>query len=99
MLYASQTEFAQTNVVSGMLSDTVGGVTESAKRRIAMPFAPTLAETDRVLGHEIVHAFQFDIARRNGGSGSRSGSSKAWLNTWPADRSMTKLACGSAMRS
>ena len=32
-----------------------------------MPFAPTLAETDRVLGHEIVHAFQFDIARRHGG--------------------------------
>jgi hypothetical protein len=32
-----------------------------------MPFAPTMAETDRVLGHEIVHAFQFDIARRHGG--------------------------------
>ncbi len=69
VLYASQPEFAQTNVVSGLLSDTVGGVTESAKRRIAMPFAPTLAETDRVLGHEIVHAFQFDIGRRNGGWG------------------------------
>ena len=69
VLYASQPEFAQTNVVSGLLSDTVGGVTESAKRRIAMPFAPTLAETDRVLGHEIAHAFQFDIGRRNGGWG------------------------------
>ena len=32
-----------------------------------MPFAPTMAETNRVLGHEIVHAFQFDIARRHGG--------------------------------
>ena len=32
-----------------------------------MPFAPTMAETDRVLGHEFVHAFQFDIARRYGG--------------------------------
>jgi hypothetical protein len=67
VLYGSQPEFAQTNVVSGLLSDTVGGVTESAKRRIAMPFAPTLAETDRVLGHEIAHAFQFDLGRRNGG--------------------------------
>lgn len=67
VLYGSQPEFAQTNVVSGLLSDTVGGVTESAKRRIAMPFAPTLAETDRVLGHEIAHAFQFDIGRRHGG--------------------------------
>src|SRR5688572_30491112 len=66
VLYGSQAEFAQTNVVSGMLSDSIGGVTESAKRRIVMPFAPTLAETDRVLGHELVHAFQFDISRTHG---------------------------------
>jgi Tol biopolymer transport system component len=66
VLYGSQTEFTQTNVVSGMLSDSIGGVTESSKRRIVMPFAPTLSETDRVLGHELVHAFQFDIARTHG---------------------------------
>ena len=66
VLYGSQAEFTQTNVVSGMLSDSIGGVTESSKRRIVMPFAPTLAETDRVIGHELVHAFQFDIARRHG---------------------------------
>src|SRR5688500_18992014 len=66
VLYGSQAEFAQTNVVPGMLSDSIGGVTEGARRRIAMPFAPTLAETDRVLGHELVHAFQFDISRTHG---------------------------------
>ena len=67
VLYGSHPEFVQTNVVSGLLSDTVGGVTESSRRRIVMPFAPTLAETNRVLGHELAHAFQFDIARRSGG--------------------------------
>jgi Tol biopolymer transport system component len=67
VLYGSQAEFAQTNVVSGLLPDSVGGVTDGSRRRITMPFAPTLAETHRVLGHEIVHAFQFDIARRLGG--------------------------------
>jgi len=67
VLYGSQAEFAQTNVVPGLLPDSVGGVTDGARRRIAMPFSPTLAETNRVLGHEIVHAFQFDIARRHGG--------------------------------
>jgi Tol biopolymer transport system component len=67
VLYGSQAEFAQTNVVSGLLPDSVGGVTDAARRRITMPFAPTMAETHRVLGHEIVHAFQFDIARRLGG--------------------------------
>jgi len=67
VIYGSQAEFAQTNVISGLVSDSVGGVTESLRRRIVMPFAPTMAETDRVLGHELVHAFQFDIARRYGG--------------------------------
>jgi len=71
VLYGSQAEFAQTNVVSGLLPDSVGGVTDGARRRIVMPFAPTLAETNRVLGHEIVHAFQFDIARRHGGDTSQ----------------------------
>jgi Tol biopolymer transport system component len=65
VLYGSQAEFAQTNVVSGLLPDSVGGVTDAARRRITMPFAPTMAETNRVLGHEIVHAFQFDIARKH----------------------------------
>ena len=67
VLYGSQAEFAQTNVVPGLLPDSVGGVTDASRRRITMPFAPTMAETNRVLGHEIVHAFQFDIARHNGG--------------------------------
>lgn len=67
VVYGSQAEFAQTNVVSGLVPDSVGGVTESRRRRIVMPFAPTMAETDRVLGHELVHAFQFDIAHRYGG--------------------------------
>ena len=68
ILYGSQPEFQQTNVVSGILGDGIGGVTDSAKRRIAMPFAPTLGETDRILGHELAHAFQFDMVRHGGGS-------------------------------
>jgi Tol biopolymer transport system component len=68
ILYGSHPEFAQTNVVSGFLEEGIGGVTESSRRRIVMPFGPTLGETDRVLGHEIVHAFQFDMLRRYGGA-------------------------------
>jgi Tol biopolymer transport system component len=62
VLYGSHPDFAQTNVVSGFLGDEIGGVTESHRRRIVMPFAAGLGETDRILGHEIVHAFQFDFA-------------------------------------
>jgi hypothetical protein len=32
------------------------------KRRVILPFAGGLAETDHVLGHELVHAFQYDIS-------------------------------------
>jgi hypothetical protein len=64
ILYASQPEFAQTNVVASFLGEGIGGVTESARRRIVMPFAPTLEETDQILGHEITHAFQMDMASR-----------------------------------
>ena len=62
ILYGSHRRFEQTNVLSGLIDENTGGFTESRKRRIVIPFAATLAETDHVLGHEIVHAFQYDIA-------------------------------------
>jgi Tol biopolymer transport system component len=61
IFYASHPEFEQTNVIEGLISETTGGVTEGGRRRVVMPFAATLAETDHVLGHELVHAFQYDI--------------------------------------
>ena len=65
VLYGSHPAFGQTNIVAGQLDEAIGGVTESGRRRIVMPFAASLAETDHVLGHELVHAFQFDIAKRH----------------------------------
>ncbi len=65
MLYASPADFRQTNIVAG-LGEGTGGVTESFKRRIVMPSAGALAETDHVLGHELVHAFQYDTSTGKG---------------------------------
>jgi Tol biopolymer transport system component len=62
ILYGSHRRFEQTNVFSGLIDENTGGFTESRKRRIVIPFGATFAETDHVLGHEIVHAFQYDIA-------------------------------------
>jgi Tol biopolymer transport system component len=62
ILYASHPDFEQTNVIGGGIGETTGGVTEGLRRRIVMPLAGPLAETDHVLGHELVHAFQYDIA-------------------------------------
>ena len=66
ILYASHPHFAQTNVTPTAPSEGTGGLTERTRSRIAMPFAPGLGETDHVLGHEIAHAFQIDIAKRAG---------------------------------
>ena len=61
ILYASHPDFEQTNVVEGELGQGTGGVTESARRRVTLPFGGSLQETDHVLGHELVHAFQYDM--------------------------------------
>ncbi|HUG53067.1 MAG TPA: BamA/TamA family outer membrane protein [Vicinamibacteria bacterium] len=66
VLYASHTHFQQTNVLSGFIGEGTGGATELFKRRIVLPMAGPLAETDHVLGHELVHAFQFDMTGQGG---------------------------------
>jgi hypothetical protein len=61
ILYASAPEFQQTNAVGGTLGEGTGGVTEALKRRIVLPTGGTLSDLDHVIGHELVHAFQYDI--------------------------------------
>jgi Tol biopolymer transport system component len=61
ILYASAPEFQQTNAVGGTLGEGTGGVTEALKRRIVLPTGGTLGDLDHVIGHELVHAFQYDI--------------------------------------
>ncbi|MDQ3068989.1 MAG: BamA/TamA family outer membrane protein [Acidobacteriota bacterium] len=73
IIYASHTDFRQTNAIEGEIGEGTGGVTEGFKRRIVLPFGGSLADTDHVIGHELVHAFQYDITgntiRDTGGQG------------------------------
>ena len=69
VLYATQAQFQQTNVVGG-IGEGTGGVTEALRRRIVLPTGGTLDDFNHVIGHELVHAFQYDIT---GGAGSRGG--------------------------
>lgn len=62
ILYANQTDFHQTNVVSG-LGEGTGGVTEGLRTRLIMPLTGSYADTDHVLGHELAHVYQYDIAK------------------------------------
>ena len=65
VLYGSHRRFEQTNVYRGLIDESTGGFTDARRRRIVLPLSRSLAETDHVLGHEIVHAFQFDIAEQH----------------------------------
>ncbi|MBW3655039.1 MAG: peptidase S9, partial [Gemmatimonadetes bacterium] len=62
VLYASHPHFQQTSTLSGDISEGTGGVTEAFKQRIILPMAHSYEETDHVVGHELVHAFQYDIS-------------------------------------
>ena len=62
ILYANDADFQQTNVIGGFIGQGTGGVTESLKERVVMPLTGIYSETDHVLGHELVHSFQYDIA-------------------------------------
>ncbi len=58
-LYNNHADFSQTTVISGEIGIGTGGVTEALKKRIVFPLTPLYAQTDHVLGHEMVHAFQY----------------------------------------
>ena len=81
ILYATQTQFQQTNVVSG-IGEGTGGVTEALRRRIVLPTGGTLGDLDHVIGHELVHAFQYDMtggASYGGGALPRASDLPLWF--------------------
>jgi Tol biopolymer transport system component len=73
VLYASHPDFEQTNAIQGELGEGTGGVTEPLRRRIVLPMGGPLGDTDHVIGHELVHAFQFDITTRPGAPAGQNG--------------------------
>ena len=81
IMYASHPQFEQTTVLSDIIGEGTGGVTESMKRRIILPFGGSLEETDHVIGHELVHAFQYDMA--SGQTSQYSGQSMGGLERAP----------------
>jgi Tol biopolymer transport system component len=69
VIYADHPDFQQTNTLSGFIGGGTGGVTESLKNRVIMPMTGSYWDTDHVLGHELVHAFQYNIAQSRRGGG------------------------------
>lgn len=61
IIYNNHADFQQTDVIGGLIGVGTGGVTEALKNRVVMPFLQTYNQTDHVLGHELVHAFQYHM--------------------------------------
>lgn len=93
VLYASHVDFEQTNVIGGELGEGTGGVTEPLRRRIILPLGGPLADTDHVIGHELVHAFQFDITTTPQMSAGQTGIER--LPLWFVEGMAEYLSLGS----
>ena len=62
IFYADQGDFQQNNITD-IESEGTGGVTEGFRERVILPFTGVAADDDHVIGHELVHVFQYDIAK------------------------------------
>jgi Tol biopolymer transport system component len=69
ILYASQSDFQQTNATEAS-GEGLGGVTDFARNRAVLPFTGAYADFEHVLTHEMAHQFQYDVwSRGRAGAG------------------------------
>jgi WD40 repeat protein len=79
VLYADQPDFQQSNVIEEMIGEGTAGVTEGLRARVIIPFTGAYGETDHVLGHELVHVFQYRLAAASGAGRSALGAVPLWF--------------------
>jgi Tol biopolymer transport system component len=79
IFYANDADFQQTNVARQPIGPGTGGFTESLRERVVMPFAASYGETNHVLGHELVHSFQYDLGLNADSLGIQLGTLPTWL--------------------
>ncbi len=65
IIYASHNEFQQTNVISELIPEGVGGFTEIFQNRIVIPFTGSYEDFRHVLHHELTHAVIFNLLYGN----------------------------------
>jgi len=62
IFYSSHEDFEATNIISNLLSEGVGGFTESMHNRVAMPFSGSYREMESTLIHELTHAYVNELS-------------------------------------
>jgi hypothetical protein len=80
ILYSNHPDFQQTTALNGEIGIGTGGVTEALKNRVVMPVLDIGSQTRHVLGHELVHAFQYHtLLERDSISLENIGNTPLWM--------------------
>ena len=61
IVYASHSDFEQTNILPFTPPEGLLGATDFLKRRVSLPFQGNFAEFRHTIRHELVHVFQLDL--------------------------------------
>src|SRR5256885_1898040 len=62
VFYADHPDFQQTNVIGEQPEEGTGGVTEGLRTRVVLPFTGLYSDDEHVIGHELTHVFQYNVA-------------------------------------
>uniref|UniRef100_A0A7V3PTU0 Bacterial surface antigen (D15) domain-containing protein n=1 Tax=candidate division WOR-3 bacterium TaxID=2052148 RepID=A0A7V3PTU0_UNCW3 len=65
ILYLSPGHFSETNFITDLIEEGVGGFSEPIKNRIVVPFNGSYQDFYHVLGHELTHIFEFQMFYRS----------------------------------
>lgn len=65
ILYLSPGQFTETNVITDVIEEGVGGFSELFKNRIVIPFNGSYNDLHHVIGHELAHIFEFQMFYRS----------------------------------
>lgn len=60
VLYGSQHDFRETNVIPNLIPESVGGFTDLMRGRVVVPSSGNLHQLRHVIRHEMVHAVMLD---------------------------------------
>ncbi|MEO0070734.1 MAG: hypothetical protein ABIK39_01420 [candidate division WOR-3 bacterium] len=65
IIYLSPGQFRETNVITDLIEEGVGGFSELLKNRIVVPFNGSYKDLYQVIGHELTHIFEFRMFYRS----------------------------------
>ncbi len=57
IFYGTKSEFQSTNIIYPLLTEGVGGFTESLRNRVVVPFDGSYPALEELLAHELTHAY------------------------------------------